>query len=34
MVVAAVVTPTTDFGNMLVIAGPMIVLYAVGIVVA
>jgi sec-independent protein translocase protein TatC len=33
-VVAAVVTPTTDFGNMLVIAGPMVVLYIVGIVVA
>jgi sec-independent protein translocase protein TatC len=34
LIVAAVVTPTTDFGNMLVIAGPMIVLYAVGIGVA
>ena len=34
MVVAAVLTPTTDFGNMLVIAGPMIVLYGVGIIVA
>ena len=34
VVAAAVLTPTTDFANMLVIAGPMIVLYAVGIVVA
>lgn len=34
VVVAAVITPTTDFGNMLVIAGPMIVLYVVGIGVA
>jgi len=34
VIVAAVITPTTDFANMLVIAGPMIVLYAVGIVVA
>lgn len=34
LIVAAVITPTTDFGNMLVIAGPMIALYAVGIVVA
>ena len=34
LIVAAIITPTTDFGNMLVIAGPMIVLYAVGIVVA
>lgn len=32
--VAAVITPTTDFGNMLVIAGPMIALYGVGIGVA
>jgi sec-independent protein translocase protein TatC len=31
---AAVLTPTTDFGNMLVIAVPMIVLYGVGIIVA
>jgi sec-independent protein translocase protein TatC len=30
-VVAAVITPTTDFGNMLVFAGPMIVLYIVGV---
>ena len=34
VVVAAVITPTTDFGNMLIIAGPMIVLYGVGIAVA
>lgn len=34
VVVAAVITPTTDFGNMLIIAGPMVVLYAVGIVIA
>ena len=34
VIVAAVITPTTDFGNMLVIAGPMIVLYGVGIGVA
>jgi sec-independent protein translocase protein TatC len=34
VVVAAVITPTTDFGNMLVVAGPMIVLYCVGIGVA
>jgi sec-independent protein translocase protein TatC len=34
VVVAAIVTPTTDFGNMLIIAGPMIVLYGVGIAVA
>ena len=34
VVVAALITPTTDFGNMLVIAGPMIVLYAVGIGIA
>ena len=33
-VVAAAVTPTTDFGNMLIIAGPMLVLYCVGIGVA
>jgi sec-independent protein translocase protein TatC len=33
-VIAAVITPTSDFGNMLIIAGPMIVLYAVGIVIA
>ena len=34
VIVAAIVTPTTDFGNMLVIAGPMIALYGVGIGVA
>jgi sec-independent protein translocase protein TatC len=34
VVVAAVITPTTDFGNMLIIAGPMIVLYCVGIGIA
>jgi sec-independent protein translocase protein TatC len=34
VVAAAVLTPTTDFGNMLVLAGPMIVLYTVGIVIA
>jgi sec-independent protein translocase protein TatC len=34
VVLAAVLTPTTDFGNMLIIAGPMIVLYGVGIVIA
>ena len=34
VVCAAILTPTTDFGNMLVIAGPMILLYCVGIVVA
>ena len=34
VVLAAILTPTTDFGNMLVIAGPMVVLYGVGIVVA
>jgi sec-independent protein translocase protein TatC len=33
-VLAAVVTPTPDFGNMLIIAGPMIVLYCLGIVIA
>ena len=31
VVAAAVLTPTTDFGNMLVLAGPMILLYVVGI---
>jgi sec-independent protein translocase protein TatC len=34
VVVAAVITPTTDPGNMLVIAGPMVLLYCLGIVVA
>ena len=33
-VVAAIITPTSDPGNMLLIAGPMIALYAVGIVIA
>jgi sec-independent protein translocase protein TatC len=30
VVCAAVLTPTTDVGNMLIIAGPIIVLYCVG----
>jgi sec-independent protein translocase protein TatC len=34
VVLAAILTPTTDPGNMLLLAGPMIVLYCVGIVVA
>lgn len=34
VVVAAIVTPTTDPWNMLVIAGPMVMLYCIGIVVA
>lgn len=34
VVVAAVLTPTTDFGNMLVLAGPMILLYVAGIGIA
>jgi len=34
VVIAAIITPTTDFGNMLIIAGPMIVLYTVGILIA
>src|SRR5687768_3841901 len=34
VVVAAVITPTTDFGNMLIIAGPMLMLYCIGIAVA
>ena len=34
VVLAAILTPTTDPGNMLVLAGPMIVLYCVGILVA
>jgi sec-independent protein translocase protein TatC len=33
-VAAAIVTPTSDFGNMLIIAGPMMALYCVGIGVA
>ncbi len=34
LIVAAVITPTADPGNMLVIAAPMVALYALGIVVA
>lgn len=34
VVVAAIITPTSDVGNLLIIAGPMIVLYGVGIGVA
>ncbi len=34
VVVAAIITPTSDVGNLLIIAGPMIVLYALGIGVA
>ena len=34
VVLAAILTPTTNPGNMLVLAGPMIVLYCVGIGVA
>lgn len=34
VIVAAVITPTSDFVNMAVVAGPMIALYGVGIVVA
>jgi sec-independent protein translocase protein TatC len=33
-VVAAVITPTADIPNMMIMAGPMILLYLVGIVVA
>jgi sec-independent protein translocase protein TatC len=33
-VVAAIITPTTDVANMLVMAAPMILLYLLGIVVA
>lgn len=33
-VVAAVITPTPDVGNMMVIAAPMLALYCIGIVVA
>jgi sec-independent protein translocase protein TatC len=32
--IAAVITPTTDIANMLLIAGPMLLLYCLGIVVA
>jgi sec-independent protein translocase protein TatC len=34
VVMAALITPTTDYANMLLIAGPMIALYCVGIAVA
>jgi sec-independent protein translocase protein TatC len=34
VVLSAILTPTTDPGNMLLLAGPMIVLYCAGIVVA
>jgi sec-independent protein translocase protein TatC len=33
-IIAAIITPTTDPGNMLIIAGPMVVLYALGIPIA
>jgi Sec-independent protein secretion pathway component TatC len=33
-VLAVVVTPTPDFGNMVLLAGPMIVRYCLGIVIA
>ena len=33
-VVAAIITPTSDPGNMLIIAGPMVGLYGVGIAIA
>ena len=34
VVLAVILTPTTDFGNMLILAVPMVVLHAVGIGVA
>ena len=34
LMTAAVITPTGDPGNMLVIAAPMVLLYCVGIVIA
>lgn len=34
LIVAAVITPTSDFGNMMIIAGPMLALYCAGIGVA
>jgi sec-independent protein translocase protein TatC len=34
VVIAAIITPTTDYANLLIIAGPMIALYGVGIGVA
>ena len=33
-IVAAVITPTTDIPNMLMMAGPMVLLYMLGVVVA
>ncbi|MDP6582576.1 MAG: hypothetical protein QF681_18135, partial [Vicinamibacterales bacterium] len=32
--IAAIITPTADVGNLLIIAGPMVLLYGVGIVIA
>jgi len=34
VVIAAVITPTQDFANLLIIAGPIVALYGVGIAVA
>jgi sec-independent protein translocase protein TatC len=34
VIIAAVITPTTDGGNMLIIAGPMLLLYILGIGIA
>lgn len=34
VITAAGITPTPDFGNLAIIAGPMIALYGVGIAVA
>src|SRR5262249_60449986 len=33
-VVAAIITPTTDIPNMMMMAGPMVLLYLLGVVVA
>ena len=33
-IVAAVITPTTDIPNMLMMAGPMVLLYMLGVLVA
>jgi sec-independent protein translocase protein TatC len=33
-VLAAVITPTADIPNMMIMAGPMVLLYLVGVVVA
>ena len=33
-IVAAIITPTADIPNMMIMAGPMILLYLVGVVVA